>query len=278
MKQIFVNFKRFDVPAAYGGVAGCGDPARWAEWALAPLCSAISRYDPDEVRFTFFVPEAHLIPAVQIAAQCPALRIGCQGLHREDVAPGGNFGAFTALRPAAAAKALGCTAALIGHCEERRDKAGILAEACAEDDGAVSRILRSEIAAAKGRDLSVLFCVGETAEQRPRWRETLRAQLEIGLAGQEREGVTVAYEPVWAIGPGKTPPSREEIREVAQFVKAETGGMALVYGGGLKADNAEMLASIDEVDGGLIALTRFAGDIGFYPEEYLEIVKLYLGY
>ena len=51
----------------------------------------------------------------------------------------------------------------------------------------------------------------------------------------------------------------------------------MVYGGGLKHDNAEMLASIPEIDGGLIALTRFQGDIGFYPEEYLEIVRIYMG-
>ena len=51
--------------------------------------------------------------------------------------------------------------------------------------------------------------------------------------------------------------------------------MDIVYGGGLKQANAEMLASIDEIDGGLIALTRFTGDIGFYPDEYLEISDLY---
>ncbi|MDE6589450.1 MAG: triose-phosphate isomerase, partial [Oscillospiraceae bacterium] len=60
-------------------------------------------------------------------------------------------------------------------------------------------------------------------------------------------------------------------------VKERTGGMDVVYGGGLKADNAAMLASIGEIDGGLIALTRFQGEIGFYPEEYLEIIRLYLG-
>ena len=51
----------------------------------------------------------------------------------------------------------------------------------------------------------------------------------------------------------------------------------MVYGGGLKVDNAQMLASIDEIDGGLIALTRFQGEIGFYPEEYVEIIPTYLG-
>lgn len=52
--------------------------------------------------------------------------------------------------------------------------------------------------------------------------------------------------------------------------------MDIVYGGGLKQDNAAMLASIDEIDGGLIALTRFQGEIGYYPEEYLEIIRLYM--
>ena len=89
--------------------------------------------------------------------------------------------------------------------------------------------------------------------------------------------VVIAYEPVWAIGPGKTPPGREFIQEVAQVIKGITGGLDVVYGGGLKADNAQMLASIPEIAGGLIALTRFTGEIGFYPDEYIEIIRLYLG-
>ena len=70
---------------------------------------------------------------------------------------------------------------------------------------------------------------------------------------------------------------KEYITKIAKFVKEKTNGMDIVYGGGLKQDNAEMLASIDEIDGGLIALTRFQGEIGYYPEEYLEIIRLYMG-
>ena len=55
-----------------------------------------------------------------------------------------------------------------------------------------------------------------------------------------------------------------------------TGGLDVVYGGGLKRDNAAMLAGIEEINGGLIALTRFQGQIGFYPEEYIEIIRTYL--
>ena len=105
----------------------------------------------------------------------------------------------------------------------------------------------------------------------------LGEQLDAGLDGVDRSRVVVAYEPVWSIGPGKTPAGKDYITKIARFVKARTGGMDVVYGGGLKADNAAMLASIEEIDGGLIALTRFTGEIGFYPQEYLEIIRLYIG-
>lgn len=88
--------------------------------------------------------------------------------------------------------------------------------------------------------------------------------------------VVIAYEPVWSIGPGKTPAGKDYITKVAKLIKSVIGNVPVVYGGGLKEANAEMLSSIDEIDGGLIALTRFTGEIGFYPDEYLRIVELYM--
>ena len=125
--------------------------------------------------------------------------------------------------------------------------------------------------------MKVLYCVGEKENEQGRWKEILKAQLEIGLDGIDRENVVIAYEPVWSIGPGKTPAAKDYIIKTARFIKEVTGGIDVVYGGGLKTDNARMLAEIEEIDGGLIALTRFQGKIGFYPDEYLEIIKTYLG-
>ena len=129
-----------------------------------------------------------------------------------------------------------------------------------------------------GKHLDVLYCIGENADEQPRWQEVLKEQLTVGLEGVDKSKVTIAYEPVWAIGPGKIPPDADYIRKIASYVKEVTDGMDVVYGGGLKTDNAKMLASVKEIDGGLIALTRFSGEIGFYPDEYLEIIKTYLGY
>ena len=123
----------------------------------------------------------------------------------------------------------------------------------------------------------MLYCIGEKSEEQEAWQEVLGEQLDIGLAGVDMSRVVIAYEPVWSIGPGKTPADKPYIEKIARFVKERTGGLPVVYGGGLKKDNAQMLASIAEIDGGLIALTRFTGEIGFYPDEYIEIIRTYLG-
>jgi triosephosphate isomerase (TIM) len=102
----------------------------------------------------------------------------------------------------------------------------------------------------------------------------LAKQLEEGLEGVDRSKVVLAYEPIWAIGPGRTPPSPGEITAIAAEIKG-LAPLPLVYGGGLKLGNAESIGSIAELDGGLVALTRFEGQIGFYPEEFLEIVDAY---
>jgi len=277
MKKLYVNLKRFDVPADLGGVNRLAPVADWAKYIIDAVSEKLAQYPLALAEFTMFFPEAHILSATEAAGKDSRITIGCQGVYREDVTPGGNFGAFTTNRPAAAAKAIGCKTAIIGHCEERRDFTGLLTSAGCDNTSAINRILNQEILCASKQGLSILYCIGETAEQKENWQEVLREQLRVGLQDVPRDQITIAYEPVWAIGPGKTPPDRDTISEIAQFIKAETNNLPLVYGGGLKADNANMLASIPEIDGGLIALTRFAGEIGFYPEEYLEILSLYLG-
>lgn len=276
MKRIFVNFKRFDVPADMGGVNRLSSMQEWATNIVGAVKNELCQYDAAEAEFTMFFPEAHLMPAIDAAKNLP-LKIGCQGVYREDISPGGNFGAFTTNRPASAIKAMGCGSCIIGHCEERKSYAGVLATAGHATSSAIDTILNEEALCACNQGLQVLYCIGETSEQRENWQSVLQSQLEEGLKNLPREQIVIAYEPIWAIGPGKTPPDRAAIQTAASFIKEQTGGLPLVYGGGLKADNAAMLSAIPEIDGGLIALTRFSGEIGFYPDEYLEIVRLYLG-
>ncbi len=277
MKHLYLNLKRFDVPVEFGGVNRVAPIKDWGAFIVENTQDALAKYDRSEVEFAQFFPEAHILGAAAAKKPGSPVKIGCQGVHRADTAVGGNFGAFTTLRPASAAKALGCESVIIGHCEERNFYNDTLAEAGVKDPSATNRILNQEILRAVERGLNVLYCIGEKSEEQPQWEEVLGKQLDEGLAGVDRRRVVIGYEPVWSIGPGKTPAGKDYITMIARFVKERTGGMDVVYGGGLKTDNAEMLASIDEIDGGLIALTRFAGEIGWYPDEYLEIIHLYLG-
>lgn len=277
MKHIFLNLKRFDVPAALGGVNRIAPLNEWGTYIVKNTQDALKKYDPSEVEFVQYFPEAHLLNAVAARCEGSPVQVGCQSVYRMNTAVGGNFGAFTTNRPVSIMKAMDVNYTIIGHCEERNDKMGILAEAGVVDTKAVNRILNQEIKLAVANGMKVLYCIGEKDTELENWDEVLREQLEIGLAGVDKSKVVIGYEPIWSIGPGKTPAGKDYITKIARFVKEVTGGIDVVYGGGLKVDNAEMLASIPEIDGGLIALTRFQGQIGFYPDEYLEIIRTYLG-
>jgi triosephosphate isomerase len=309
MKQIFVNLKRFDVPRALGGVCPSDDPG---DWIRRIVRESAERHvgDADGLEITYLLPEALIIPALQeLGSMTPdrrsALAVGCQSVFRDEVKPGGNFGAFTSNLPAAAARNMGCTWSIIGHSEERRDKQGIIGAYApewnnAEDTrrqvmAAVGSLLSGQVMRALEQGMRVLFCIGETAEERgdgdfeeqkPRIESVLKEQLASGLKGIEaypgKWEIVIGYEPVWAIGPGKTPPDRDYIAYVSGLIKGigrELLGRELpvVYGGGLKRENAGMIAGIDTVDGGLVALTRFSDDIGFYMDEFIEILKEYAG-
>ena len=277
MKHIFLNLKRFDISPELGGVNRLAPMQEWGKTIVENTQEALRAFENAE--FVMYLPEAHLLGAAAARTENSPVKLGSQSVYRMDTAVGGNFGAFTTNRTGNAVKQMGCESTLIGHCEERNDKMGILAEAGVTGEAAaaaVNRLLNAEIKAAQAAGLTVLYCIGEKSEEQERWQEVLGAQLDIGLDGVDKSKVVIGYEPIWSIGPGKTPADKPYIEKIARFVKERTGGMDVVYGGGLKQDNAEMLASIEEIDGGLIALTRFQGEIGFYPDEYLDIIRKYL--
>jgi triosephosphate isomerase len=275
MEHIYLNLKRFDIPQQYGGVNSLATPMEWGTYIVETTQHRLKEFSNTE--FTMFFPEAHVMSAIEALCEDSPVRIGAQSVYRDDTSPGGNIGAFTSNRTANSMRALGCNNVIIGHCEERNDLHGILAEADVTNSNAINNILNKEIKCAVKAGLSVLYCIGEKADEQDRWQEVLREQIEVGLKDVDTTKLVIGYEPVWSIGPGKVPADRDYIRKIARFVKKVSGDLDVVYGGGLKKENAAMLASIDEINGGLIALTRFSGEIGFYPDEFIEIVSTYLG-
>ena len=209
------------------------------------------------------VPAIDLVPAVQ-AAKGSNIFIGAENMHYEE------SGAYTGEIAPNMLVSAGVSHVILGHSERR--------EYFAETDETVNRKVKKSLE----HGLIPIVCCGETLTQREQGItiDWIRQQVKIaflGVSAEQAAGCVIAYEPIWSIGPGKTPADKPYITKIARFVKQRTGGLDVVYGGGLKQDNAAMLALIDEIDGGLIALTRFSGEIGFYPDEYLDIIRRYLG-
>lgn len=272
MNYIFLNLKRFDIPTALGGVNSIAPAAKWAEYIARHINEPLRQYSA-QAEFTVFFPEAHIIPAA--GAKSDSWSLGCQGVYRGDVAKGANFGAFTTERTAKSMAALGCTWTIIGHCEERKDKIEMVRSGGEGTASTVNGILNQEILRAQEAGMKVLYCVGENAEEAECRGEIIEAQLAEGLKGADLSRVVIGYEPLWAIGPGRPVPTADVIEEAAVICKSVVD-CPVVYGGGLKEENAAMIASARSMDGGLIALTRFSGEIGFYPSEYLRIIDTYL--
>jgi triosephosphate isomerase len=207
----------------------------------------------DGVQCAVCVPFPYLGEATRQLANT-ALGLGAQNLSEH------AQGAFTGEVSAAMLKDFGCRYALAGH-SERRQLYG-------ETDAAVA----AKFAAATGQGITPVLCLGETLAEREagRTQEVVSRQLDavLSLNGKEnfREAV-VAYEPVWAIGTGRTA-TPEQVQEVHFFLRKKLpSSTRLLYGGSVKKENAAALFALPDVDGGLI------GGASLVASDFIEIVK-----
>jgi len=151
-------------------------------------------------------------------------------------------GAYTGEVSAAMLGEFGCRYVLVGH-SERRQLFG-------ESDVQVA----AKFAAARGAGITPILCVGETLAEREagRTRDVVARQLDVVLSAGEFGDAVLAYEPVWAIGTGRTA-TPEQAQEVHAFLRGRVGAQTrILYGGSVKADNAAAIFAMRDVDGGLI--------------------------
>ena len=225
------------------------------EALLKALLREIPRQAP--VACAVCVPAPYLAQA-QGLLQGSGIGWGSQDVSRFDK------GAYTGDVSAAMVAEFGARYAIVGH-SERRTVFGDT------DEGVVAKF-----AAARRAGLTPIFCVGETLEEREagRTEAALARQVDALLAGGVAElgGAIVAYEPVWAIGTGRTATSAQAqeahvfLRErIAMKDKAVAGALPILYGGSVKASNAKDLFAMPDVDGGLV------GGASLVAEEFVAI-------
>jgi triosephosphate isomerase (TIM) len=157
----------------------------------------------------------------------------------------------------------GCRYVIIGHSERR--------QYFSEDDTIVNR----KIKAAKKAGLSIIFCIGESLEERETAKtfEVIKREIEMGLAEVGPDNLVVAYEPIWAIGTGKTA-SSEQAQEVHEFIRKSLGSLygnkadtiRIIYGGSCTADSVDGLMACKDVNGALV------GGASLKPESFARIV------
>ncbi|NTU53323.1 MAG: triose-phosphate isomerase [Chlorobiaceae bacterium] len=177
-----------------------------------------------------------------------------------------NDGAFTGEVSARMLAAAGCRYVILGHSERR------------QYFGETSRIVNLKVRKALAEGLKVIMCVGETLEQRENGvtEAVITEQVKEGLAEvSDITNLVIAYEPVWAIGTGKTATS-EQAQEVHASIRATVAGICgeqaashlrIQYGGSVKASNAQEIFSMPDIDGGLI------GGASLKVEDFMAIVN-----
>ena len=202
------------------------------------------------------------LSAAQEAANGTNIQIGAENCHWE------KSGAYTGEISAEMLTSTGVNIVIIGH-SERRQYFG-------ETDVTVQKRVRAALDAG----MTVILCVGETLEQREQGitSELVAMQTKIALCGvteEELKRIIIAYEPVWAIGTGKTA-TAEQANEVCHTIReciaqvynqAAADGITIQYGGSMNAGNAAELLAQPDVDGGLI------GGASLKPQDFATIVK-----
>ena len=207
------------------------------------------------------VPYTDLFYAL-LTAQGTNIKIGAQNMHFEEK------GAYTGEVSGKMLKAINVEYVIIGHSERR--------QYFNETDETVNK----KIKAAFANELKPIVCVGETLEQREEGKtaKIITNQTELALEGLTKEQVKntiIAYEPIWAIGTGKTATSEDannsikEIRnKIAQIYGQEIASRVIIqYGGSVKSTNAKELFSMSDIDGGLV------GGASLKAEEFSKIVQ-----
>lgn len=209
-------------------------------------------------------PYTYLHSLSQLVKGHSQIAVGAQNCHQEEA------GAFTGEISAKMIRSVGAQYVILGHSERR------------QYFGEGNELLAKKTDVVLSNSLKPIFCIGETLEEREsaRFFEVIKSQLSEGLFHLQKEQfaqVVIAYEPVWAIGTGKTA-SSAQAQEIHAFIRQEIATKygqetadetTILYGGSCNTKNAHELFSQPDIDGGLI------GGASLKSRDFVDIIKAY---
>ena len=192
-------------------------------------------------------------------AQGTNIQVGVQNMHYEDK------GAYTGEISAPMLKSVNCKYVIVGHSERR--------QYFNETDETVNKKIKKALE----YELTPIVCVGETLEEKEAGKtiEIITSQIEKGLVdlkASDLDKIVIAYEPIWAIGTGKTATSEDAqnaIKAIREKIKSlfNTDDISILYGGSVKGSNAKELFAMKDIDGGLV------GGASLEAKSFVEIVN-----
>ena len=198
-----------------------------------------------------YCPPVTLINPMKRKFRSSKIEVGAQNTHEEE-----NYGAFTGSVNSKMLKNIGARYVIIGHSENRKV-------------GDTNKLINLKIRSALKIGLKVIFCIGETLNERNKkvTKRVLNKQIKLGLNKvKKNKNILIAYEPVWSIGTGIIPKSNELV-DTINFIKKKGKDLKVLYGGSVNSKNISELKSINNINGFLI------GGASQASKKFIDIIK-----
>ena len=198
-----------------------------------------------------YCPPNTLINLLSEKVRNSKIFVGAQNCHEKE-----KFGPFTGSVNAKMLKSIGAKYVIIGHSEVRQI-------------GESNKLINQKIQSAIKSGLKVIFCIGESLQEKKRksTKKVLTKQIKLGLDKiRNKKSIIIAYEPVWAIGSGLIPKPLELFKTI-NFIKKKLKNNKVLYGGSVNSKNIHQLNSINNIDGYLI------GGASQNSKKFIDIIK-----
>jgi triosephosphate isomerase len=200
-----------------------------------------------------YLPPNTLIRPLSKRLKKTSLEVGAQNCHESE-----NYGAFTGHVNSKMLKDVGAKYVILGHSENRQS-------------GETDKLINLKIKSSIKSGLKIIFCIGETLNEKKnkQTNQVLAKQIRHGLKSvKDKSKIIIAYEPVWSIGTGIVPKTKDLIQSVSA-IKKEFGNRSpkILYGGSVNPDNVVQLKDINIIDGFLV------GGASHNSKKFIDIIK-----